>query len=218
MNRNNNTVRRILCFGDSLTWGYNPETRTRFPKDSRWPGVLQSLLGDGYEIIEEGQSGRTIATDDPAEGEKNGLKYILPCMESHTPFDLIIIMLGSNDLKRRYNYVSMDIAGEMQIFLEKVISYIYFRTDRTAKVLLISPPHIGEGITHSWLGDPFGYENARRVSMELADWYVQLAKMYHTEFLDAAKYVRVSDVDSCHMDAENQRKLGQVIAEIVKKL
>ena len=218
MSQNTASVKRILCFGDSLTWGYDPETRTRFPKDSRWPGVLQSLLGDGYEIIEEGQSGRTIATDDPAEGEKNGLKYVLPCLESHTPFDLMIIMLGSNDLKRKFSYSSMDIAGEMQIFLEKVTSYLYFRTDRSAKVLLVAPPHIGEGIKDSWLGDAFGYENAHKVSTELANWYEQLALMYHTEFLDAAGYVQVSPVDSCHMDADNQRKLGQVLADFVRQL
>lgn len=218
MENQTNHIKRVLCFGDSLTWGFDPVNRIRLPKEDRWPGVLQALLGDEYEIIEEGQCGRTIATDDPAEGEKNGLKYILPCMESHTPFDLLIIMLGSNDLKRKYSYSAMDVAGEMRLFLEKVLSYIYFRTDRTAKILLVSPPHIGEKITESWLGDAFGYENARKVSQELAGWYVQLAELFHTQFLNAADYVQVSDADSCHMDAENQRKLGQVIAELVQKL
>ena len=65
--------KRVLCFGDSLTWGYDPDNRVRFPEDSRWPMVMQSELGDEYTVIEEGQNGRTIATEDPAEGEKNGL-------------------------------------------------------------------------------------------------------------------------------------------------
>ena len=71
---------RILCFGDSLTWGSNPAGGPRL--SVRWPRVLQYALGPGYEIIEEGQGGRNIATDDIPEGEKNGLKYILPCLES----------------------------------------------------------------------------------------------------------------------------------------
>ena len=218
MDHKNTSPKRIVCFGDSLTWGFDPVTRTRLPKEDRWPGVLQNLLGDGYEIIEEGQCARTIATDDPAEGEKNGLKYILPCMESHTPFDLLIVMLGSNDLKRKFSYSSMDIAGEMRIFLEKVHSYLHFRAERTAKILLVSPPHIGEKIRESWLGDLFGYENARKVSQELANWYAQLAEVYHTQFLNAADYARASDADSCHMDAENHHKLGEVLADRVRKL
>ena len=113
-------MKRILCFGDFMTWGFDPDTRTRFPEDIRWTGVLQQLLGDGCKIIEEGQCGRTIACDDPAEGEKNGIKYIVPCLESQSPLDLMILLLGINNLKRKFNYSSMDVAGEMQVFLEKV--------------------------------------------------------------------------------------------------
>ena len=83
--------KRILCFGDSLTWGYDPVTCMRFDDDTRWTGVLQNLAGTGAVIIEEGQNGRTIATDDPTKGFKNGLTYVIPCVESHKPLDLMII-------------------------------------------------------------------------------------------------------------------------------
>ncbi len=177
--------------------------------------VMQEILGSGYTVIEEGQNGRTIAIDDPSEGEKNGLKYVGPCLESQQPLDYMVIMLGSNDCKRKFAFSSMDIAGEMQIFLEKVLSYIHFRLNDQCKVLLVSPPHIGETIETSWLGDSFGFENARKLSKELSPWYQELSKMYHCLFLDAAEYVKVSDVDGCHLDAENQKKLGKVIAEFL---
>lgn len=209
--------KRILCFGDSLTWGFDPDRRDRFPEENRWPMVLRKELGDGYVVIEEGQNGRTIATDDPAEGEKNGLKYIGPCLESHSPLDLVIVMLGLNDCKRKFSYSSMDIAGEMQILLEKIVAYDHFRCNDGFKILLVSPPVISEAIKDSWLGDSFGYENARKVSLELADWYRQLAGMYNCEFLDASEHVNVSNTDGCHMDAENQRRLGRVIAEYLKE-
>ena len=209
-------MKRILCFGDSLTWGYDPDNRTRLPEDSRWPMVLQDCLGGDYKIIEEGQNGRTIATDDPAEGEKNGLKYIGPCLESQSPLDLVIIMLGSNDCKRKFAYSSMDIAGEMQIVLEKVIAYDHFRCKDGFKILLISPPYITEAIKESWLGDSFGYENARKLTMELAAWYKDLAKMYNCFYMDASTIVTASDTDGCHLDAENQRKLGKAVAEYIK--
>ncbi len=213
-----NTQKRIICFGDSLTWGFDPDNRVRFDEDTRWPQVMQKVLGDGYAVIEEGQNGRTIATDDPAEGEKNGLKYIGPCMESHTPYDIFIIMLGCNDCKRKFAYSAMDIAGEMQIMLEKVQSYNRFRCQDSFKVLLVSPPTVSDAIKDSWLGDSFGYENAVKVSGELAGWYKTLAEMYGCEYLDAALYVQASDADGVHLDAENQIKLGEVMAEHIIKM
>ena len=210
-------MKRILCFGDSLTWGYDPSKRVRFDEDSRWPCVMEKFLGDGFKVIEEGQNGRTIATEDPAEGEKNGLTYIGPCLESHAPLDYVIIMLGSNDCKRKFAYSSMDIAGEMQIMLEKVLSYSRFRCNDQIKVVLVSPPHIADSIKDSWLGDSFGYENAVKVSKELGSWYKKLADMYGCIFVDASEYVKVSDEDGVHLDAEAQRELGRVLAEAIKE-
>jgi lysophospholipase L1-like esterase len=208
-------MKRILCFGDSLTWGFDPATRTRFDEDSRWPCVMQQALGGDYKVIEEGQNGRTIATEDPAEGEKNGLKYLGPCLESHTPLDYVIVMLGSNDCKRKFAYSSMDIAGEMQIMLEKIQAYNRFRCNDRFKVILVSPPHIAESMKDSWLGDSFGYENACKVSSELAGWYEKLAGMYGASFVDASKYVKASDADGCHLDPDDQIKLGQTLAKFI---
>ena len=210
------SVKRILCFGDSLTWGYDPVNRVRFDESIRWPRVMGQILGDEYEVIEEGQNGRTIATEDPSEGEKNGLTYIGPCLETHTPFDVLIIMLGSNDCKRKFSYSAMDIAGEMQILIEKVKAYNEFRCQNSFKTVLVSPPLISDAIKDSWLGDSFGYENAIKLSKELSDWYRKLSQMYGTEFIDAADHVKVSDADGVHMDADNQRKLGKILAEFIK--
>ena len=178
---------------------------------------MQQALGGDYKVIEEGQNGRTIATEDPAEGEKNGLSYIGACLESHTPLDYVIIMLGSNDCKRKFSYSSMDIAGEMQIMLEKVQSYNRYRCNDMFKVILVAPPHFADTIRDSWLGDSFGYENAVKLSKELATWYKQLADMYGCTFVDAAEYVKASPVDSIHLDSESQRTLGMALAEVIKK-
>ena len=210
--------KRVLCFGDSLTWGYDPVNRIRFDEDNRWPRVMGKILGDDYEIIEEGQNGRTIATDDPSEGEKNGLKYIGPCLETHTPLDIVIIMLGSNDCKRKFSYSSMDIAGEMQIMLEKIKAYNEFRCQNRFKIILVSPPLISDAIKDSWLGDSFGYENACKVSSELSGWYKSLSEMYGIYFIDAAEHVKASDSDGCHLDADNQQRLGSVIAGFIQEI
>ena len=206
---------RILCFGDSLTWGYDPVTCERFDEDTRWPCVLQSLLGDGFRIIEEGQNGRTIATDDPTKGFKNGIDYVIPCIESHKPLDLMIIMLGTNDIKTKFGYTSGDIADEMKLFLERVLAYDRFRLGDRMKVMLVSPPHIGKGIYSSRFYDKFHDEDAREVSMGLASKYKELADAYGVLFLDSADFVRVSEEDSIHLDAKGQVALGHAIYDAV---
>ena len=102
--------KRVLCFGDSNTWGYNGEDGSRFEEDVRWTGILQQLLGDEYTVIEEGHNGRTTVWDDPIENRLAGLTYLWPCMESQSPFDLIIIMLGTNDTKTYFSRTPQNIA------------------------------------------------------------------------------------------------------------
>lgn len=208
--------KRIVCFGDSLTWGFDPAKKTRFPEEFRWPVVLQKALGERYQIIEEGQCARTIATDDPAEGEKNGLSYIIPCLETHSPLEWLIILLGSNDCKRKFSYCAMDIAGEMQIFLEKVCAYNHFRCGDHMRILLIAPPVIANDVQETWLRDCFGYERSSEVSSELASWYKRLAEMYHCAFLNADEIVKTSAVDGIHLDTSAQVTLGEAVAAKIR--
>lgn len=207
---------RIVCFGDSNTWGYNPRTKNRFPETVRWTGLLQESLGDRYRVIEEGQNGRTIATEDPCEGEKNGLLSVIPCIESQKPFDLLILMLGSNDLKKKFNYAAIDVAGEMQLMLEKIRTYAKYHMEAEPRILLVSPPYVGETIEDSWLGDCFGYGQAVKVSRELAPWYQELAKMYECDYMDAAQVAKVGTTDAIHMEEDGHRALAEALSAYVK--
>jgi len=206
---------RILCFGDSLTWGDDP-TLPGHRLPGRWPAALQSILGPGYTIIEEGQCGRNIATDDPPEGEKNGLKYILPCLESHSPLDLLIIMLGTNDLKRKFAYSLQDIAWEMERFLQKVLCHRQYSSSTQYDILLVAPPPLNEGLLTSWLGDVFEYETGMKKSTALKKWYMEIASRYDISFLDAGLYCQSSAADGVHMDEENQHKLAEAIADYIQ--
>ena len=203
-------MRRILCFGDSLTWGFDPESRVRFEEDSRWPCVMQEALGDGYKVIEEGQNGRTIATDDPTKGFKNGLTYVIPCVESHKPLDLMIIMLGSNDLKSKFRYTAGDIADEMKLMIESILAYNRFRMEDKMKILLIAPPCITSTITGSRFADKFD-ASAAVTARNIAPCYKALADSYGIMFMDASEYVEVSREDSLHLDREGQIKLGESV-------
>lgn len=210
-----NIKSRILCFGDSLTWGSDPSMKGR-RLSCRWPRVLQSTLGPGYEVIEEGQGGRNIATDDIPEGEKNGIKYIRPCLETHNPFDMLIIMLGTNDLKRKFSYSAQDVAWSMERFLQKVLTHRQYSSATHYHILLISPPPLNEGLMSSWLGDLYEYEIGLKKSTELKKWFEELAQRYEIGFLDAGQYCQSSKLDGVHLDDENQRKLGMAVAEYVQ--
>lgn len=210
--------KRILCFGDSLTWGYNPQNHSRFDDDTRWTGVLQSLLGNDYLVIEEGQNGRTIALDDVTTGEKNGSCYIIPCIESQSPLDMIIIMLGTNDLKAHFHMKPGDVAGEMELLLKRIISHNSFGGNKDCRIILMSPPHLGDNLDESWLAEYYDCGSAIEYSKELSKWYRRLAKVYNCQFLDTADFVQASKIDACHMNGENHIKLGTKVAEIVKSI
>ena len=112
-------MKNVLCFGDSNTWGFMPESISlpcpeRHPHDVRWTGVLARELGGGYRVIEEGQNGRTTVHDDPFALARNG-KTVLPAiLESHKPLDLVVLMLGTNDLKAVYGVSPGEIADPGQ--------------------------------------------------------------------------------------------------------
>ena len=87
-------MKTILCYGDSNTYGLRPDSNQRYPREIRWTGLLQKSLGEDYYVIEEGLSGRTTLWDDPIEEHKNGKTYLFPCLESHSPIDLVVLMLS----------------------------------------------------------------------------------------------------------------------------
>ena len=115
----------VVCYGDSNTWGADPAGTGRFAPDVRWTGVLQAELGSGYKIIEEGLNGRTTNIEDTIEEDRNGRRQLPPTIESHRPFDLMIIMLGTNDLAAAKKDAPEGLwarleAGEVPAWLEPV--------------------------------------------------------------------------------------------------
>ncbi len=127
--------RRILCFGDSNTYGYDFETG-RFDDETRWTRRLGAMLGDGYAVIEEGLNGRTFIHDDPTEGgHKNGMKYLPPCLMSHNPLDLVVIMLGTNDTKERFGMNACTIAQCAQQMVLLAKQYALGRDGKPSRVL-----------------------------------------------------------------------------------
>ncbi len=206
--------RRIVCFGDSNTWGDRPAIGGRFDDDVRWTGRLQALLGDEYSVIEEGQNGRTTVWDDPVENRLAGLTYLWPCMESHHPFELIIIMLGTNDTKYYFGAEAANIARSAGRLVDMAQKSNFGPDYRAPQVLLVSPIRISNNPVFEC---SFGAQ-AERKSQGFSEAFRAEAELFHCHFLDAAEYANPSREDGLHMDAAGHAALAQAMYEKVKEI
>lgn len=210
-------MKTVLCYGDSNTYGYNPETGMRYPRAVRYPGRLQSLLGDEYFVIEEGCNGRTTIHDDPIDGWKNGLDYLKPCLNSHKPVDIVIMMLGSNDLKETFHLTAGQIADGAGQLIEVIQTFTAEKQGFVPKIILISPPEIGTGIRSSAFYGAF-YERAIEESRRFPEYYRAVAERYGCIFFNAAEYIYPSDTDSLHLTPDGHRILAEKMYEAVKSI
>ena len=207
-------MKTILCYGDSNTWGTDPAGKGRFERDERWPGVLRQALGEGYLVIEEGLGGRTTVWDDPIEGYKNGKEYLIPCLNTHKPLDLAIILLGTNDLKHRFSLTSFDIAQGAGVLVDLVQNSRTGRNNGVPRVLLLAPPPLAT------LNAVFQemFKGAGEKSRQLGRYYRQVAEERGCAFLDTANVVVSSDRDGIHLEKGEHLKLGLAVAELVRNL
>ncbi|MGX9416214.1 SGNH/GDSL hydrolase family protein [Vibrio sp. WJH972] len=205
-------MKTVLCFGDSNTWGYAPNLSRRYNQNERWTMLLQSQLTSEYRIIEEGQNSRTTVFEDPFEPGKKGLDYLLPCLESHHP-DLVVILLGTNDLKSRFNVSASDISKGAARLVQVVQNFNHDFMPSAPKVLLISPPLVYEA-------DPLkeGFEGAEEKSKQLGHFYERRAQELGCHFLDAAKIITPCEKEGIHWQVEQHLVLAEKLAELIPKL
>ena len=208
-------MKTILCYGDSNTWGYDPQTEDRYPLAQRWVSVLARDLGPGYQVIAEGLNGRTTVWPDPVEGEyKSGKSYLLPCLESHHPIDLVVLMLGTNDLKHRFGLSAWDIARAAGTLVEMIFATPWGPEGMPPQVLLLAPP--ATCVASTIFEDMFA--GADEKSLGLGRCYQQIAAEFCCEFLDTAAIIRSSPTDGIHFDASELPKLGAAVAAKVREV
>ncbi len=214
-------MKTILCYGDSNTWGFNHETQGRFPYGARWPNVLQERLGSRFHVIEEGLNGRTAAKDDPDDEcpqARNGRRYLIPCLDSHDPIDLIILMLGTNDLKEKFFTTVGEIADNVGILAERSREELAGRQGYEPEILLVAPMPVGSTIETSVFGGEFGGRKAIPPSIELADALRKTAERLSCYFLDASQIAQPNEDDAIHFTREGHRRFGTAVARKVREI
>lgn len=210
-------MRTVLCYGDSNTWGAVPRSNAldvqRYGPHERWPGVMRHELGDDYWVVEEGLRGRTTCIDDPVDGaHKNGFTFLLPCLESHQPLDLVILFLGINDFKSRFAATPYTISSGVQRLVDLIQHSNAGPCGTPPRILLLAPPPIRAiGI----FADEFSGAPAK--SLTLARHLQEIAYVHGCDFFDTAAVIKCSDIDGIHFDEESHALLGQRVAEIVRR-
>lgn len=214
-------AKRILCFGDSLTWGWVPvddgAPTERFAADVRWTGVLARALGSDFEVIEEGLSARTTNIDDPTDPRLNGASYLPSCLATHLPLDLVIIMLGTNDTKPYFNRTPYDIAYGMSKLVGQVLTGGGgIGTPYPApKCLVVAPPPLTP-MPHPFFQGMFG--GGHEKSAQLGQQYQAMADFAKVDFLNSGDFITTDGCDGIHFTAQNNHDLGKAIADKVKEI
>ncbi len=207
-------TKTVLCYGDSNTWGFVPGSDgERFSWDVRWPGVLQAELGDDFRVIEEGLSGRTTVLDNPLEPYRNGREYLIPCLQSHQPLDLVVIFLGTNDLCDRYTLTPLDIA--------RGAAYLALLASRSETgpgygapaVLLCNLPELGDT---SSLADTASGAQAK--AHDLPRCFALAAAELGVPLVDLNAAVVYDDADGVHLNAHGHRAVASAVAAAVRRI
>lgn len=215
----NPSAKTILCYGDSNTWGQKPDKSGRFPANVRWTGLLQQALGSDYYIIEEGLGSRTTDLEYDRKPGRNGKSYLEPCLDSHMPLDMVILMLGTNDLKIEFNRSPQDIAKA----IEGLITIIQNKTAKDgstpAKIILVSPILVDDQaptFAQFYVPDFYDHESTVK-SQQLGAELQRVAITTSCSFVDAAQVARAGE-DGIHFSREAHAGLTKVLVEAVRSL
>lgn len=209
---------RILCYGDSNTWGYTPGTGVRFDEHTRWTGRLQDLLGDQFQVVECGMNARTTAFSDPFRGFVNGCEGLGYCLLETKPLDYTVISLGTNDLK--YGDALHSARG-LDALLEKVTNANIHYPGTTPiyatppRILVVSPIHLHPMLDEKFPASSLFGKEAQ--SHRFAALFREVARKYNADFLDASLYAQPSETDCVHMDPPSHKALAEAVAETIKK-
>jgi lysophospholipase L1-like esterase len=209
-------VKTVLCYGDSLTWGYDAETIGRHAFEDRWPSVLQKGLENQGRVIAEGLNGRTTAFDDHlADCDRNGARVLPTILQTHAPIDLVIILLGTNDMKSVIAGSAFAACQGISRLVRLVRGHAWPFDYDPPEILVVAPPVISETANAPFAAS---FPNGVEESGKLATLYRDLADELGCGFFDGGSVAVTTPLDGIHLDAENTRAIGRGLEPIVRMM
>lgn len=205
-------MKEILCFGDSNTYGLVPGEKRRYAYDERWTGILSERLGNQFHVTEEGLCGRTTVFEDFFREGRKASKTLPVILESHSDTNLIVLMLGTNDMKTCFKTNEKIISFGIEKLLGQIRNF-----NPEIKILLVSPILLGEKVWQENY-DPEFDEQSVKISKQLKAEYERVSKEWKTEFLSASDYAVPSEIDQEHMDIKNHKLFAEAVTEKILEI
>ncbi len=200
-------MKKILCFGDSNTFGYNPNNGSRYNENSRWTGILKNLCKNNYEIIEAGCNNRTAFSNNPNGIQFTGYKVLPEYLKEI--YDTIIFAIGINDLQKFYNPTLEEFETGIENLIKKIRESL-----PNCNIIILSPSHITENILNSNFRFMFNQTSIEK-SKQITPIYEKIANEYNCKFLDLNKIVIPSEIDGLHYEVEEHKKIAQSIITLL---
>ena len=197
----------ILCFGDSNTFGISPVDGKRLSEIERWPTLLKQQLGTGFEVIEAGEPNRTLVNNPPFMGDKSGIKYLKPYLEAHT-VDVVIIQLGTNDLKARFALSAIDIGKALEELILAIKAFYHCKT--IPKIIIISPPKVHEVGSYKSI-----YAGASKKAEQLSIEFKAVADRHACVFIDGFSLIAACESEGVHWPYKEHVCLAKQLLPIV---
>lgn len=209
-------MKRVLCYGDSNTWGYISGTdHLRYGYTERWTKILQNKLGNDYEFIEEGLCSRSLFSEDTRPGKegRNGFTYLKPCMETHDKIDLLVLMLGTNELKLEFGNNASDVVEMMKKYVDFILNYRSEIDNSNVKLLISGVPLVTE---NNCFGGNDKYEAAHDKSVELNELMKQYTKEQNIMYVDNTDLE--TGEDGVHLTKDSHQRLAVKLSECIKTM
>lgn len=213
-------MKTILAYGDSLTYGANPQAGgPRHAYEDRWPSTLERGLGGKARVIAEGLGGRTTAFDDwTADADRNGARILPTLLASHAPLDLVIIMLGTNDLKPAINGSALTASFGIRRLIQITRGHFAMLNETPPRIIIVAPPLIRDSENADMIGHFGGLRHGIEQSSQFAAHYARRAQEWNTGFFDASTVATADPLDGVHLDAANTRAIGEGLVPVVKSM
>lgn len=182
-------MKKVLCFGDSNTYGYIPSTGGRYDKNTRWTGILSNH----FEVIEAGANNRHAFSESP--------KLLTEYMKTNP--DIVILAIGINDTQKFFN-------TDIKDAIEKLIDIVL-----PTPIILIAPSILGENILKHPIFSTMFDENSIEKSKKLPEIYSQIAKNKGCKFLNLNTCVQPSKIDDLHYEPKQHKIIAEKIYELL---
>lgn len=202
-------MKKVLCFGDSNTFGFNPKTGERYQKNERWSGILSDKAKNEFKIIEAGCNNRTCIAQNPQGSEYIGCEILPKYLKSDV--DVVILALGINDVQFLFD-VSIE---EIKIGMEKLIN-ISKNINPNIEIIIVSPSVISKDVLSGYFACQFN-EISIQKSKHISKNYFDLSKKYDCKFLDLNEIAKVSKCDGLHYEIEEHKTIAEKIYQILKQ-